>query len=103
MKKGARDGKACGAPRCKSGRDGVCLEFYVGYFLCFKTSIENESFSLQFYFGVITESLAVSYNRLLAEKYKIALHILQLHRTKKQPDEDPMKKGARDGKACGIV
>ena len=44
---------------------------------------------------------AASYNRLLAEKYKIALHILQLHRIKKQPDEDTMKKGARDGKACG--
>ena len=43
---------------------------------------------------------AVSYNRLLAEKYKIALHILQLHRIKKQPDEDTMKKGARDGKAA---
>ena len=46
---------------------------------------------------------AASYNRLLAEKYKIALHILQLHRIKKQPDEDPMKKGARDGKACGAI
>ena len=43
---------------------------------------------------------AASYNRLLAEKYKIALHILQLHPIKKQPDEDTMKKGARDGKAA---
>ena len=46
---------------------------------------------------------AVSYNQHLAEKYKIALHILQLHRIKKQPDEDTMKKGARDGKACGAI
>ena len=37
MKKGARDGKACGAPRCKSGHDSSCLEVYVAYFLCFKT------------------------------------------------------------------
>ena len=63
-------------------------------------AVNNESFSLQFFFGVITESPAASYNRHLAEKYKIAMHILQLHRTKKQPDEDPMKKGARDGKAA---
>ena len=52
---------------------------------------------------IITKGPAVSYNQHLAEKYKIAMHILQLPRIKKQPDEDPMKKGARDGKACGIV
>ena len=33
MEKGARDGP----PQYKSGSNGVCLEFYVGYFLCFKT------------------------------------------------------------------
>ena len=49
---------------------------------------------------IITKGPAASYNRLLAEKCKIVLHILQLHRIKKQPYEDTMKKGARDGKAA---
>ena len=59
----------------------------------------KDSSSLQFYFGVIAEGHESSYNRLRAEKCNKVLHILQLHRMLKQQDEDPMEKGARDGKA----
>ena len=59
----------------------------------------NDSSSVQFYFGVIAEGHEASYNRLRAEKCNKVLHILQLHRMLKQQDEDPMEKGARDGKA----
>ena len=59
----------------------------------------NESSSLLFYFGFITESSESSYIRPETEKNSIVLNILQLHRMSKQQDEDPMEKGARDGKA----
>ena len=90
-------------PDVNRGAMAFALNFTLVTFFVLRQRIKHESFSLLFYFGVITEGPAASYNRHLAEKYKIALHILQLHRIKKQPDEDPMKKGARDGKACGIV
>ena len=63
----------------------------------------NESSSLLFYFGFITESTESSYIRLETEKNSIVLNILQLHRMSKQQDEDPMEKGAWDGKACGAI
>ena len=59
----------------------------------------KDSSSLQFYFGVIAEGHEASYNRLRAEKCNKVLDILQLLPTYKQQDEDPMVKGARDGKA----
>ena len=49
------------------------------------------------------DSPEASKYRLRTEEDIIVLNILQLHRMKKQPDEDPMEKGARDGKACGAM
>ena len=61
--------------------------------------IKIETHGFLFYFGVSDASPEASKDQLRSEKSNIVLHILQLHRMKKQQDEDQMKKGARDGKA----
>ena len=75
-----------------------------GYFLLLIFKLlaigsRKESPSFLFDFGVSDASPEASKDQLRSEKSNIVLHILQLHRMKKQQDEDQMKKGARDGKA----